>query len=267
MKTKNKVINLIIRLILILLGIAIILLYIPPLVSLGVINAGNLFGFAVGGGLIILGIFFNKITELIRLGVEAGKGKIIYSCSAVVIALAVIFFSVFFVTLGNVISHSGYTASNENTVIVLGCQIRGSVPSMSLVQRTNAAVKYLEEHPDAIAIATGGQGSDEDLSEGQCIYNLMTEKGISPDRIIIEDKSTSTDENIANAKKIMDEKGLDYNVAIATNEYHEYRASLICKKNGLTASSIPAPSSPRGKPTFFTREVLGVWAQWIKVKS
>ncbi|MBQ9530988.1 MAG: YdcF family protein [Eubacterium sp.] len=249
----------IIRLSLIILGIIIILLYIPPLISLGVLNAGNLFGFILGGGIIATGLLLDKIIDFIK-----DKGKPATIGAVVILILLLGFFITFFATLGNVISHSQYTATNEQTVIVLGCQIRGSVPSMTLVQRSNMAVKYLEEHPDSIAIAAGGQGADEDLSEGQCIYNLMTEKGIEPRRIIIEDKSTSTDENIANAKKIMDKNGIDYNVAIVTSEYHEYRASLICKKNGLTASSVPAPSSPRGKPTFFTREVFGVWAQWLK---
>ncbi len=258
MKTK-KVINLILKMLFILIGIAIILLYIPPLVSLGVLNAGNLFGFGVGTGFIAIGLLLNKIVDFIK-----DKGKPAITALIILLAVALVFLITFFATLGNVISHSNYTATNENTVIVLGCQIRGSVPSMTLVQRSDMAVKYLEEHPNAIAIAAGGQGADEDLSEGQCIYNLMTEKGIEGSRIIIEDKSASTDENIANAKRIMDEKKIDPNVAIVTSEYHEYRASLICKKNGLTASSVPAPSSPRGKPTFFTREVFGVWAQWLK---
>ncbi|MBR2100000.1 MAG: YdcF family protein [Eubacterium sp.] len=263
MKTK-QVVNLIIRIALIIIGAIIILLYIPPLVSLGVVNAGNLFGFALGGGIIIIGVFLNKIIEFIKHLSDIGKGKLIYSLLAVILCLAIVFFSVFFVTLSNVISHSKYTAKDESVVIVLGCQIRGSVPSMSLVQRANAAANYLEKHPNAVAIASGGQGADEDLSEGQCIYNLMTEKGIDPKRIYIEDKSTNTDENIKFSKEIIDIMGLDYNVAIATNEYHEYRASLICKKYGLISSSVPAPSSPRGKPTFFTREVFGVWQQWIK---
>ena len=258
----NRVVNLIIRLILILIGAIIILLYLPPLVSLGVINAGNLFGFAVGGGFIALGFALNLIIDFIK-----GRGKIAIIICSVLLALALIFSAVFFATLSQVVSHSKYTAKDEKVVIVLGCQIRGDIPSMSLVQRSNAAAKYLEEHPDAIAIASGGQGPDENLSEGQCIFNLMTENGISPDRIIIEDKSTSTDENIKFSKEIIEKKGLEKNVAIATNEYHEYRASMICRKNGLNSSSIPAPSSPRGKPTFFTREVFGVWAQVLRVES
>ena len=253
-----------IRIILILLGLYIIYLYIPPLISLGVINAGNIFGFALGGGLILLGCLLNKIISFIKLQIEAGKLKAVLITLISLLLVALIFFITFFATLGSVISHSRYTAENEKTVIVLGCQIRGSMPSMTLVQRAHAAADYLNAHPDSIAIAAGGQGADEDLSEGQCIYNLMTEAGIDGNRIYIEDKSTSTDENIANAKEIIDIMDFDNNVAIVTSEYHQYRASLICKKNGLTASSVPAPSSPKGKPTFFTREVFGVWAQWVK---
>ena len=254
-------IKLIIKIVLIIAGLILIRLYIPPLVSLGVLNAGNLFGMGVGGILILGGIFLNPLLAFIKKlwGGTGGKAFL-----AIVCVLGITFLSLFFVTLGNVISHSHYTAENQSTVIVLGCQIRGSKPSSTLKWRARVAADYLKEHPDAIAIATGGQGSDEDLSEGQCIFNLMTEQGIDKSRIFIEDKSTNTDANIANAKTIIDANGLSTEVAVATSEYHQYRASMICKKNGLNASSIPSHSSKAAKPTFFTREVFGIWAQWLQ---
>ncbi len=252
----------IIRIILILAGLYILNLYIGPLVSLGVINAGNLFGFCVSGILIGAGIFWTPLVEFIKKLRQNGSGKAIISVFCV---LVIIFFSLFFATLAKVVKHSEYTADNQSTVLVLGCQIRGSVPSNTLRERCIVASNYLKEHPEAVAIATGGQGPDEDLSEGQCIYNLMTQDyGIDGMRIFIEDKSTNTDQNVANAKKIIDENGFSYDVAVATSEYHQYRAAMICKKNGLNASSIPSGSSKRAKPTFFTREVFGVWAQWLK---
>ncbi len=255
-KNAKDFLLMILRILLILLGLYIIYIYIGPLISLGVLNAGNLFGFAAGGALIVLGIFLTPVINAFK-----GSGKVILS---VILTLVIVFLSVFFITLSQVVSHSKYTADNQSTVIVLGCQIRGSAPSITLVMRSRAAAEYLKGHPDAVAIATGGQGPDEDLTEGQCIFNLMTADGISPERIYIEDKSTSTDENIKNAKKIIDENNLSTDVAVATSEYHEYRAAMICKKNGLKASSIPSRSSKRAKPTFFTREVFGVWIQWLK---
>ena len=254
---------LVIQILLILAGLYIIRLYAPPLVSLGVINAGNLFGFAVGGGLIVLGLFLRVVLSVIKSGIENGHKKAIAVILTALCALVLAFLVAFFGTLSSVVNHAEYTATDQSTVIVLGCQIRGSKPSNSLKARCNAAAKYLEEHPDAVCIASGGQGSDEDLSEGQCIYNLLTEKGIDGNRIYIEDKSTSTDENVANSVKIIEENNLSKEVAVATSDYHEKRAEMICKKNGLTAYSIPANSSKWGKPTFYTREVFAVWAQLL----
>lgn len=252
----------IVSVILILAGLYILYLYIGPLISLGVINAGNLFGFGVSGAFILSGAFLNRLVDLFIRLTQSGKGKAVLT---VFLALVISFCTVFFITLSQVVKHSKYTAENQSTVIVLGCQIRGSVPSSTLRARCIVASNYMKEHPDAVAIATGGQGPDEDLSEGQCIYNLMTQDyGIDGSRIFIEDKSTNTDQNVLNAKKIIDDNGLSDNVAVATSEYHQYRAAMICKKNRLTASSIPSGSSKRAKPTFFTREVFGVWVQWIK---
>lgn len=264
MKNKTKkVIHLLIRILLIIAGLYIIRIYLPPLVSLGVINAGNLFGFCAGGGLALIGIFLKPIITIIKGLIECGKEKATIGTLCAVASIAFVFLIAFFSTLTSIISHSQYTATNETTVIVLGCQIRGSVPSTTLKMRCNVAVDYLNSHPNAVAIATGGQGSDEDLAEGQCIFNLMTEAGIDPNRIYIENKSTNTDENIAFSKKIIEENNLSTDVAIATTDYHQKRAEIICKKNGLTAASIPSNSTKWSKPTFFTREVFGVWAQFL----
>ena len=253
----------VIRILIVLFGLYIIRLYIPPLISLGVLNFGNLFGMGAGAAIALFGIILPKIIAFIKLQIENGKGKPTVAILSAICAIILAFLIAFFATLGSVVASSHQTATNQKTVIVLGCQIRGSVPSMSLNQRCMAAVRYMNENPDAVAIASGGQGSDEDLSEGQCIFNIMTENGIAPERIFIEDKSTNTDENVAFSKKIIDEKGLSTEVAVATNEYHEKRAQMICKKNGLKAYSVPAPSSKWGKPTFFTREVFAVWAQLL----
>ena len=254
---------LIIQILLILVGLYIIRLYLPPLVSLGVINAGNLFGFAGGGAIVLLGVLLRVIVTFIRGEIECNHKKQIAIILTIICTLVLAFLVAFFGTLGSIINHAGYTATDQSTVIVLGCQIRGDNPSGSLINRCRVAAEYLEEHPDAVCIASGGQGSDENLSEGQCIYNLLTERGIDGSRIYIEDKSTSTDENIANSVKIIEENNLSNEVAIATSDYHEKRAAMICKKNGLTAYSIPAYATKWSRPTFFTREVFAVWAQLI----
>ena len=73
--------------------------------------------------------------------------------------------------------------------IVLGAQVTENGPSMMLTGRINSAVRYLQENPDAKAVLTGGQGSNEQMSEAQAMYNCIDEAGISPDRLYIEDKA------------------------------------------------------------------------------
>lgn len=96
------------------------------------------------------------------------------------------------------------------------------------------------------------------------MYNILTEKGISPDRLYLEDKSTNTEENIAFSKRIIDENGLDTDIAVVTSDYHLKRATMICKKNGLkNVHRISAASVYFDKPTFYLREVLGVVKEFI----
>ena len=252
---------LIIQILLVLFGLYLIRLYIPPFVTLRVLNLGNIFGIGAGAGFIVLGVLLKTIVTFIRGEMECGHMKQVVIALSVIGILGAMFLTAFFGTLGSIIHHAGYTATDQSTVIVLGCQIRGDNPSGSLINRCKVAAEYLEEHPDAVCIASGGQGPDENLSEGQCIYNLLTERGIDGSRIFIEDKSTSTDENIANSVKIIEEHHLSKEVAVATSDYHEKRAAMICEKNGLTATSIPAYATKWSRPTFFTREVFAVWAQ------
>jgi uncharacterized SAM-binding protein YcdF (DUF218 family) len=262
MKVKNKnIIKALFRAALILSGCYIINLYIGPLISLGVLNAGNLFGFGIAGLLILCGLFFDRLTKLIKSLLKSGKGK---AFLAILCVLSVSFFTMFFATLAQVVDGSKYSADGQSTVIVLGCHVNGSLPGFTLQCRCLAAADYLNTHPEAVVIATGGQGFDEDISEAQCIYNTLTENGIDPDKIYIEDKSVSTVQNIENAKKIIDDNGLSTEVALATSEYHEYRAAGICEQYGLTAASLPSASVSREKATFFTREVFAVWAQRLK---
>lgn len=259
---KIKIAEIFIRVLLIIAGVFLITLYSPPLLSANILNAGNAFGLGVAGILIIFAIFFNPIIKTIKKIWNSRHGK---KLLIAFLSLALIGIIMFTSTLISVINHAQHTANNETTVIVLGCRIWGSTPSRALIARTNAAKNHLEENPDAVAILSGGQGSDENLSEAQAMYNHLVENGIDPERLYIEDKSTSTDENIAFSKKIIEENNLSKNIAVATSDYHQKRAEMICKKNGLTATSLPSKSSKYTIPTFYTREVFGVWAQWIKL--
>ena len=147
------------------------------------------------------------------------------------------------------------------TLIVLGCKVYGEHASRSLRERLDAALIYLEENPDSQCIVSGGMGEGEKISEAECMYRYLIKKGIHSSRIIKEDRSTSTRENLRFSKKIIEERGLSKNIAIATSDYHQYRASKIAKTLGFSVGAVPGHTAWWLFPTFYVRELYGILYQ------
>lgn len=116
-------------------------------------------------------------------------------------------------------------------VIILGAQVRGEVITKSLAKRLDVAYDYLKESENSKVICTGGQGKGEDISEAYAMKKYLIQKGIKEDRIILEDQSTSTYENLKFSLDIIKDK--DASIAIATNNFHVYRAIHLAKYIGF----------------------------------
>ncbi len=147
-------------------------------------------------------------------------------------------------------------------MIVLGAAVHGTVPSLSLRERMDAAYDYLVKNPDTICIVSGGQGSGEDISEAACMYQYLTQKGIAPDRILQEDQATSTAENIAYSMELIRRHTGEApdTIGIVSSEYHLYRASLMARSQNLIAVGIPARTTWVSlRINYFLREIVGVW--------
>ena len=175
----------------------------------------------------------------------------------VLTALLALGFVVLSVT-GGVIARSaeGATDPEADYLIVLGCQVRGTVPSRMLRQRIDAAADYLRTYPDAIAIVSGGMGPGEDITEAQCMYDCLIAAGIEPERILMEDRATSTSENLRFSLELMESDS----VAIVSNEFHLYRAGQMARQLGLSPALIPASTEyPILLASYTLREILAVW--------
>lgn len=149
---------------------------------------------------------------------------------------------------------------NLEYVIVLGAQVRGTTITKTLRKRLDVAVEYLDANPDTIAIVSGGKGDGEDLSEAQCMYDYLVENGIDSDRVIMEDKSTSTDENIRFSMAIIEEEyeGEDLDVGIITNNFHVYRTVKVCEKKGYEVDGISADSDNILFANYMVREFFAL---------
>lgn len=151
-------------------------------------------------------------------------------------------------------------------IVVLGAKVRSTGPSASLWDRIRGANQYLQSHPDVVAIVSGGQGADEPMTEAEAMYDALIDLGISPQRVWMEDKATSTWENITFALDLIEEKTghRPQKLGVVSSEYHLFRASLFAKKCGVEFVGIPAQTSrPSQMINHFMREVAGVWHFWI----
>lgn len=119
------------------------------------------------------------------------------------------------------------------TIVVLGCKTIGDEPSWMLNDRLDKAYKELLKNPDVMCVVTGGQGEDEQYSEAYVMKKYLTEKGISADRIIMEDSSSSTEENMLYTKATIKLNGLSENIVIVTDRFHELRARIWAEKAGF----------------------------------
>ncbi len=133
-------------------------------------------------------------------------------------------------------------------LMILGCGVIGAdTPSPNLIRRMETALCYLKENEKCFIVPCGGCfRSGQKKSEAAIIADYLTEHGIDKNRILLEDKSTTTFENFVFAYDIVKAHAGDnpdnLKTAFLSSDFHLYRASVIAKKCGF--KSIGKVSSP-----------------------
>lgn len=250
MEKSGKVIK-VLKIFLIAFGAFLLLWYLAPLVS-GIFNIGNAVGITASTAVILCGAFLDKM-----------PGKLRAAVLCVIIAAVVLFLSLF-AYMARYMNYNSIPVSPAETVIVLGCKVDGSQPSLQLKNRCDVAAEFLKEKPYAVAVLSGGQGADEDISEAECMKRLLVKAGIDESRLYLEESSTNTRENLVNSYEIIKANSLPQSVLVVTNEYHECRAMLICRDIGLDLfNSRSCKTSTYCFLTFLTRDMMGVVKELI----
>ena len=147
-------------------------------------------------------------------------------------------------------------------LVVLGAKVNPHGPSLALRNRIDAAYDYLTAHPDAIAILSGGQGPDEPMTEAQCMWEQLVARGIDPDRLWLEDRSTNTWENMKFSRELLEANtgSAPEKIALVSSEFHLFRAQLFARRFGFDAVGVPASTTlPVLKVNYFLREAVAVW--------
>lgn len=188
-------------------------------------NLGVILTVAAGLFFLLWGVFYKKINK------KAKQGWLKWAKRFVITLVCVELCLVAFLACYGQFDSCDYT---EDAVIVLGAGIRGDRVTVPLAYRLNSAVEYHKKNPDALIVVTGGQGYQETITEAEAMEKYLLRKGVNPDKIIKEEKATSTNENMRFSKEILDEYfENDYSVVVITNNFHIYRGVQIAKIEGF----------------------------------
>ncbi len=181
------------------------------------VNLGNFLSIGLGAVMILVALFFNKLAKWLKIFLISGISVVVVLSSFLIIN-----------------GKSDTVTYKEDAVIVLGAAVHGKTPSLTLKKRLDKAAKYFKKcsNPQKVIVVSGGQGNGEDISEAEAMQNYLIKNHSIPEKMIIkEEKSTSTYENFAFSKEILNEKfGDDYTAAFVTNEYHTLRAGFCAKR-------------------------------------
>jgi uncharacterized SAM-binding protein YcdF (DUF218 family) len=199
-------------------------------------------------GAIVLGIFYKKIPKLLHF-------------TAWSICTIIIIFTVSLAIFGST-SNVDYT---EDVVIVLGAGLRSDYSvSSPLYWRLQVAIEYFRENPNAMIIVCGGLGAGRTVTEAEAMARHLTERGIPEESIILEDRSTTTVENLAFAKEILDGYFPEgFRAVLISNDFHMYRAVRLAQIEGIYVNHRGAFTPQFTIPVNYLRESAAVIHMWI----
>lgn len=220
-------------------------------------NLGNLLVWLLAAAVCGYALFRRPI----QVWFKTGPGRVAFwvlAAGAVVYAALLCF-----------VAASGYSntaTGQERIVVVLGAGLHRDEPSLLLRYRLDKAYAYAVAHPEAVVVTSGGQGRDEWVPEGQAMRDYLVAKGLDPGRVLAETESTSTEENFAFTRQLLQQQGYDVAepIVYVTNAFHCYRAGQYARMAGFsTARALPAGIPLRSILPCYLREVLAVLYYWV----
>ena len=231
------------------LGIAdTILIY----VFTGGIDIGSLLP-GIAGALILLALLFT------RSNLYHKKSRFFSRIAKVILCLFLVWLISFGVLVTAFINAAvSQTDEDVQCVFVLGAGIKGETPTLILQERLNFAIDYMNNHPSSIAIVSGGMGYGESITEAEAMNRYMVERGIGQNRILKEEKATSTYENMLFSKKLFEDNRAERlsKAMIITSDFHMLRSKMLAERVGLQASGISASTPWYIYPNVLLREYL-----------
>ncbi|MFI9488495.1 YdcF family protein [Promicromonospora sp. NPDC052451] len=214
------------------------------------LNSGVIATFGLGVLYLCYGLYRD------RIGGTAQRGPF-RRVDALVVTVSVLML-LFFVSIA-AHGRTDTTSHQEDAVVVLGTALKGEEVTPSLRSRLDVAVEYSSANPEAVIVVAGGQGPGESITEALAMERYLLSHGVPGDRIIREDRSTSTYENFVLAKSLLDARfDTDYTTVFITSDYHVYRAGEIAQGAGVGGTHAHADTPWHQIPVDYVRELMAI---------
>lgn len=243
-----------------LVSFILLIIFITPFFA-GIINLGNCAGVALSAIICGFFAFYAPVMNYLKNLFEKPAGKIFICLVSVIMAACVVFAVILSVFMINAMNNK--PNGKPTTLVILGCKVKGTNPSLMLKRRLDASCAYLNDYNDVTVIVSGGKGDDEQISEAQCMKDYLVSQGIASERIIMEDESSSTYENLKFSQEKIKENQLNEKVTIVTDGYHQFRAKIIADSLDIETYSISAKTTLWLIPTYWVREWFGIVQQIV----
>ncbi len=239
-----------------------IILYIIALICL--IYGGLIYSIQSGTATFLMWIFLAILFLGMAIGIHFDIWRKLPAVLRRMVTVGVALALILFATVEGCII-SGFFAQGEeglDYIIVLGAQVYENGPSNVLKYRLDKACAYLMDNENTICIVSGGQGANEPFSEAQGMYDYLIEKGIPAERILKEEASSNTVENITNSSQYFDVE--TDSVGIVTNNFHVFRGVHLAQKLGIkNVCGLAAGINEVYLPNNMLREFFGVMKDFV----
>ena len=199
----------------------------------------NMLGILVGGAIFLSMFLLAQLIHIVGnfMDTQSFAGQHIYQVIENFVAIFIVYFECNLAATVYITSRAGIhkPSKNKDYMVVLGCYVLpDGKPSGVLKKRIDVAESFATAQKNdtgkaPIIIGSGGQGSDEPISEARCIKNYLRQKNY-PDKVLIEDESTTTRQNFLYSKRLAH---TGENIAFATTDYHVFRSGVIATKQGF----------------------------------
>ena len=198
------------------------------------------------------------------------KGKRLHTWVKVLIALILAGVLAFSALLGAVLYGGRDQIKGEPEImVILGCQVKSWGPSILLQDRLDEALDYLEEHPDMTIVVSGGQGPDEHITEAQAMYDYLVDHGVDGDRILLEEQSHNTLQNLTCTMQLLKDEGVDTtaHMVVVSNGFHLTRVRMLWERvwgtdDNLSTLAAPASHVP-SRLKMYIREPLALVKSFV----